>query len=379
MSGPLIIVGTGAAGYGLLRALRHIDSKRAVQLVTSDDGAAYSKFQFACSLARNKDARDLVLATPEQMAQRYDAKIVPSTRVIGVDSARRVLITDKDERPYGQLVLATGAEALRPAALRGMASSRVLTVSSLADYAYLRSELQGRNRVAVIGGGAAACEFAENLVRAGCETTQFGSARRLLHGRLPGLCAERLARTLRAGGVRLRLEDGIQRVEPGLDDLELVTLSGMRMTVDVVVAALGSRPRTMIADRAGLAVQEAIVVDRQLRTSQADIFAVGECAELVGRRFTTPDDIDSAARVLATNLAGGSARMQWTPRLQRLQIESCPTVLCDPPPVAGEWQETATVTGVKALFHDRRGDLRGFALVGSAVDEAARLLGQLPG
>ena len=125
-------------------------------------------------------------------------------------------------------------------------------------------------------------------------------------------------------------------------------------------------------------MQEGVVVDRQLRTSEPDIFALGECAELIGRGFNTQEDIESAASVLATNLSGGAARMHWTPRVQRLQIESCPTVLCDPPPVAGEWQETATVSGVKGLFHDRRGALRGFALVGSAVDEADRLLGRLP-
>jgi rubredoxin-NAD+ reductase len=63
--------------------------------------------------------------------------------------------------------------------------------------------------------------------------------------------------------------------------------------------------------------------------------------------------------------------------MQRLQLECCHAVLCEPPPITGEWQESATRKGVRALFHDRRGALRGFALVGEPVSDAARLFGLL--
>ena len=377
MAAPLIIVGTGMAGYGLLRALRQIDRKMAVSLYTCDDGAAYSKFQLACALARGRDAGDLVLATAEQMAHRFDASVHARSRVRGLDRARHLLITDSGAQRYHRVVLAVGAEPIRPRLVRGTAATRMLSFSGLGDYRYLRSELAGRRQVAVLGGDAPACELAESLVRAGCEVRLLESASRLLGGRVPGLCAERIERRLQTAGVRVMLDEGVQRIDQGFDKLEITTLSGAYFVVDVVIAALGHRPRTELAHAAGLAVARGIVVDGECRTGDPEIFALGECAEMTGHAFRLADDIEAGARVLATVLAGGHASMHWPSRLQRLQLECCPTVLCEPPPGAGEWQETATRRGVQALFHDRRGGLRGFALIGDAVSEAARLHARL--
>jgi rubredoxin-NAD+ reductase len=365
------------AGYGLLRSVRHIDRRRRVWVYTADDGCAYTKSQLACGLARGKMPSELVLATSEQMAHRLDATIVTHTEVRAIDRARHRLITDRGEHAYGQLVLALGACPVRPTPLRGSAASQVLTLASLADYRYFRSELDGRRRVVVLGGGLPGCEFAEGLLRAGCDVTLFEAGSRLAGDKLPGLCAARVARALHSAGVCVRLEDGVHSVEQALDELELTTLSGQHLAADLVVAALGTRPRAALARDAGLAVGHGIIVDHQLRTADPDIFAVGECVELGGRLFTLSEDIEAAARVLAAVLTGAGARIGWQPRMQRLQLECCPAVLCEPPPIAGEWQESATRKGVRAVFHDRRGALRGFALVGEPIGEAARLYGQL--
>jgi len=377
MGAPLLIVGTGMAGYGLLRALRHVDRRMTVCMVAADNAAAYAKFQLPGALAKRREVGDLVLATAEQMAHRYDASILPRTRALRIERTRRVLPTSSGELAYGQLVIATGAEPLRPAAIRGSGAGSVLTVGSLAEYAYLRSELAGRRRVVVLGGGASGCEFADNLLRGGCEVTLLEPDNRLLGGRLPGLCSERVAGALHTAGVRLRLEDGIQRIEQAGDELEITTLSGARLNAEVVIAVLGNAPRVQIARDAGLDIAHGIVVDARLRTSDPDIFALGECAEMGGRLFTLSDDIDAGARVLAGVLTGGHTPLRWQARSLRLQLECCPTVLCEPPPIAGEWHESATARGVRALFHDLTGRLRGFVLVGEAVGDAHHLLSHI--
>lgn len=378
MSTPLIIVGSGLAGYGLLRAVRHLERARPVVLLTADDGAAYAKAQLAGSLGRGKSPGDLVLATAEQMAHRLDATVRTHTRLIAIDRARARVRTDRGEQPYSQLVLALGAEEVRPARVRGSGASQIMTLGSLTDYRYVRSELNGRRRVVVLGGGRLGCEFAESLVRAGWEAALLETGNRLFADQLPTLCAERLAQGLAGAGVRLLLEDGIARIERRNDEFELTTLGGQRLRAEMVVAALGTRPRAELARDAGLAVGRGIVVDQQLRTSDPAILALGECAELDGRVFALAEDIDAAAHVLAAVLGGKSApRMRWQVRLQRPQLEASPVVLCEPPPIAGEWQERATPRGVHALFHDRYGALRGFALVGEPVAEAARLFGLL--
>lgn len=378
-SPPIVIVGTGLAGYGLLRAIRRKDARRDITLVTMDDGAAYSRAQFPFGMSGSKDAGELVLASAEQMAHRFDAVVRARTRVLRIERNDGLLITERGKLPFGSLVLACGADPLRPPNLRGSAREQVLTLGSLDEYRYFRHELAGRRHVVIMGGDMVGCEFADNLRRAGCSVTLFEAGTRLLGDRLPTLCASRLAQRLSDAGVRVMLEDGLIRVDQGMDDLGLTTLSGARLSADLVIAVLGNRPRTQLAREAGLASGRGITVDAGLGTGDPNIFAIGECVELGGRFFSLPEDIEASCRILADNLCGGSARVSWKPRLHRLQLEACPVVLCEPPPVAGEWLETATPHGVKACFHDRSGDLRGFALVGDTVDQAEAFLKRVSG
>lgn len=380
MAAPLVIVGTGFAGYALLRALRQRDRQREIHLIGADEAAAYSRDQLPAGLAHQRNADELVVATAEQMAYRYEAAITPHRRVLAIDPSNGTLRTDNPGQPeqaWSQLVLATGADAVRPATLRGSGAASVLTVGSLAEYAYLRSQLAGRGRVAVVGGGIQGCELAESLKRGGCDVTLLESAPGLLSGSVPALCAERIASALAAAGVRIRIEDGVQRIEQGMDELHVTTLGGRALAVDVVVAALGSRPRVQLARAAGIDVAAGIVVDAALRTSAGTIHALGGCAEFNGRVFELADDIESGAQVLADILSGRGARMRWKARVRRLNLDCCAVAICEAPAVAGEWHESASARGVRALFHDRRGALRGFVLVGDPVGESASLLGRV--
>lgn len=378
MSESIVIVGSGLAGYAALQEFRRFDQITPVTVLTADDGAAYSKRALSDGLARNRSPGDLVVATAEQMAFRHHARVLPFTRVEGIDRQERVVVTREGPIPWRRLVLATGAEAIQPK-LRGSGAGRVLTIASLADYAYLKSELIGRRRVTLLGGAPWGCEFADALARAGCEVSLFEASPRLFGGALPGLCAERLARVLEVGGVKVHLDDGVQRVEREVGGLKVYPYAGEPFLADLMLATLGSRPRAELARGAGLEVGRGIQVDRDLRSSDPRIFALGECAEVQGRVLSLPADIDTAARCLGGVLAGRSSVMQWQPRLQTLALPRCPVSLCEPPPgVAGEWHERADAGGVQALFTDRQGKLRGFALLGKAVAEKERLVAALP-
>lgn len=376
MSEPLVIIGAGLAGYALLRALRQGDGQRAVTLVTSDDGSAYAKSALPHALAEGRPARELVLATAEQIAHRYDATILTHRRVLRIDRPAHELVSQEGRTAYAQLVVATGSSAVRRRP-RGTAGERLLTLGNLADYAYLRSELAGRRRIAVLGGSTVGCEVADSLARRGYAVTLFEPGPHLLADVLPGLSGERVAHALRAAGVRVVTEDGVQRIDHDVDGLALRTLTGTTVSADLVICARGRRPRAELAADAGLAVARGILVDRRLGTADPDIFALGECAELEGRLFVLHDDIEAGARVLADVLSGGYSKLRWQPRLRRLRLESCPAVVCEPPPIAGEWQETANARGVTALFRDRGGSLRGFALLGERVADGERLLAQV--
>lgn len=371
----LVIIGSGMAGYGLLRAMRRSGLGIPVTLISRDDGAAYLRSDLAPGLAGRRDARDLRLATAAQMAYRLEADILTLQPVQAIDpELKRVRMQQGGEIHYDRLVLATGGEPRRPTWLKGSATDHLLTISSLAEYSYFNSVIAGRQRVAVLGGSLAGCELAANLRAAGLQVTLFEPARQLLQGLLPTLCAKFADRALEASGVRILCEEGLQRVDQGADALELLTLAGARCVTDVVVAALGSTPRTALARAAGLEIDRGIRVDERLATSDPSIFAIGECAEFEGRTIDLPEDIDQAAKVLASVLAGQSGRMVWRPTLRRARLGNCPVLICEPPDVAGEWHERATNLGLTALFHDSAGALRGFALMGSASGDSERLL-----
>lgn len=370
----LVIIGSGMAGYGLLRALRRSGVGIAVTLISRDDGAAYLRSDLAPGLAGRRDARDLRLATAAQMAYRLEAEILTLQPVREIDPTLKRVRLDGSEIAYERLVLATGGEPRRPVWLKGSATDQILTISSLAEYSYFNTVIAGRLRVAVLGGNLAGCELAGNLRAAGLQVTLFEPAGQLLQGLLPTLCAHFAERALTTSGVRILCEEGLQRVDQGADALELLTLAGARCATDVVVAALGSTPRTALADAAGLEIARGIRVDERLATSDPSIFALGECAEFEGRTIDLPEDIDQAAKVLASVLAGQPGRMVWRPTLRRARLAGCPLLICEPPNVAGEWHERATRLGLTAEFHDRAGELRGFALMGSASGDSERLL-----
>lgn len=376
---PLVIIGSGLAGYSLLRALRRDGAERPVTVLTRDDGAAYFRADFPAALAAGRAARDLVVARADHMAHRLSARIVTHTTVQALDRASRRVLTDTGEHEYAQLVIATGADPLRPNTLRGSACGQLLTIANLAEYSYFSGAIAGRKRIVVLGGDIAACELAGQLRIAGFDATLFEDAGRLMPGRMPVLCARFVQRALVAAGVRILLENGLQRMDQGRDELNLTTLAGDTLLADVVVAACGTRPRVALAHAAGLGVgpERGITVDARLNTSDAAVFALGECAEFEGRLFALPDDIEQSAAVLAGVLAGKPLRMRWQPRVRELRFPGCPALLCEPPVVAGEWQERADARGVSAQFVDQHGGLRGFVLLGEAVAARERLLARL--
>ncbi len=376
MEGNLVIVGSGLAGYSLLREFRRFDAHTPVTVLTADDGAAYSKGDLVAGLARDRRPSDLVIATAEQLAFRYQARIQPFTRVMRIDRGNRTLEAPGGAVPWQRLVLATGAQAAVPR-LRGTGTNRVLSVASLSDYAYLKAELAGRRRVALMGGSRWGCELADALVRNGYEVHLFEAQGRLFSGALPGLCSARLARTLERGGIHVHLDSGVQRVDREVGGLKVFPYSGDPILVDLVLATQGTEPRADLAREAGLAVGRGIQVDGRMTSSDPDIFAVGECAEMQGRVINLPEDIEASSKYLAAILCGRPARWPGQPRVEALNLPDCPLVLCAPPKVPGEWQERADRDGVRATFTDDRGRLRGFAILGAAVSERDRLLAEV--
>jgi rubredoxin-NAD+ reductase len=167
----------------------------------------------------------------------------------------------------------------------------------------------------------------------------------------------------------------LQRTEDGL---EAHLSDASVIACDVVVSAIGLRPRTDLAAAAGLRINRGIEVDRHLRTSHANIYALGDCAQVDGLSLLYVMPLMSCARALAQTLAGiltavsyGPCRLQSKPRCARWWCHLCRLVA----KVCGRWKVRVPTS---ALCRDADGKLLGYALTGEAVREKLALNKELP-
>lgn len=377
MKNPITIVGSGLAGYTVARELRKLDKTVDLRLITADDGSFYSKPQLSNGLAAGKEARQIAGADAVAMARQLDAEILSGTRVSAIDRATRRLGTERGPLPYGKLVLALGADPIR-LPLAGDGADLVLSVNNLADYERFRQRLRSGRRIVLLGAGLIGCEFANDLAGAGYEVHVFDIAPRPLARLLPPRVAVCLRLALEKAGVRWHLGHGVAAVERDGARLRIVADDGEALPVDLVLSAVGLRPHTALAAAAGLTVGRGVVVDSFLRTSDDHIYALGDCAEVGGQVLPYVQPIMHGARALAASLVGAARAVDYPPMPVTVKTPACPVVICPPPPrAAGDWHESPTSAGVRALFLDREQKLQGFALAGDAAAEKQTLASRL--
>jgi len=180
-------------------------------------------------------------------------------------------------------------------------------------------------------------------------------------------------------GVVWHFGTGTKSVDRNGSELKVTLENGTVINADIVLSAVGLKPRVALAQAAGLKVNRGIVVNRQLQTSAPDIYTLGDCMEIEGLVMPFVMPIMHAARALAATLAGKATPVSFPAMPVMVKTPACPTIVSPPAPgAAGEWKVEATPDGVKSLFVDASGKLLGFALNGTATAERAKLAPQLP-
>ena len=375
---PIVIIGTGLAGYSLAKEIRKLDTEIALHLITADAGESYSKPMLSNALAKAKTPQDLAMASAEAMSQELVAPVWTGTRVSAIDAAARQLQTGAGSLVYERLVLAVGATPVNPP-LSGDAAHEVLSVNSLADYARFHDALQAARHVAVIGPGLIGCEFANDLIASGRQVTVIGPDSSPLGRLVPLEAGQALQRGMQQAGVDWRLGMVVQSVDRQGQGYCLSLSDGSQLQADLVLSAIGLRPAIELAQQAGLAVARGIVLDRTLQSSDPAIFALGDCAEIEGLVLPFVMPIMHSARALAKTLTGTKTELCYPPMPVVVKTPLHPVVVSPPADAnAGAWQCEVQDDGVRALFRDTQGRLLGFALTGAYVKERQSLASSLP-
>jgi len=375
---PIVIVGTGLSGYSLVRELRKLDKEIPVIMVTADDGVSYSKPMLSTGFTKDKDADGLAQANPEAMAEQLGVEIRPWSTVTGIDTDAHELKLGDQRIRYAKLVLAWGADVIR-LSLDGNAQDRVHSINDLMDYRAFRKALAGGKRVAIMGAGLIGCEFANDLRNGGYEVDVIAPDSSLMPSLLPEAAAGAVQAELEKLGVRFHLGTVVERVEHQGSGVELTLGNGEPLQADLVVSAVGLRPRTELARSAGINAGRGIQVNRALETSAPDVYALGDCAEVDGRVLLYVLPLMACARALAKTLAGERTEVSYGTMPVMVKAPCCPTAVCPPPMDAeGEWQVEQEGTDVKALFRSPDGDTLGFAVTGRFALEKQALAKEVP-
>jgi rubredoxin-NAD+ reductase len=171
----------------------------------------------------------------------------------------------------------------------------------------------------------------------------------------------------------------LNRLERTEEGLAAHLSDGSTIACDLVVSAIGLRPRTDLAAAAGLEVNRGVVVDRELRTSHANIYALGDCAEVDGLNLLYVMPLMTCARALAQTLAGNPTAVRYGPMPVTVKTPACPLVVSPVPHgLQGQWSVEGEGADIKAVCRDASGALLGYALTGGAVLEKLALNKQLP-
>lgn len=308
----MVVIGAGKAGARAVVGLREHGWKGAITLIGEEEYAPYDRPPLSKSA--------IVAAADPEPAFILDATMLASlgvtfiAGVAAVDVARReksVVLADGQRIRYQRLLIATGARARRlPAA------EHALTLRDLADSRALRAAFLPERRIVIIGGGFIGLELAASATTRGAMVTVIETQPRVLMRGVCATVAQAVAARHASAGVTIITGASIAAVGRSA----VLLKDGRQFEADAVVAGIGARPEITLAEAAGLAIDNGIACDENLRTSDPDIFAAGDCCSfphwLYGGRRIRLEAWRAAqdhGAVAAENMLGGARRFEAVP------------------------------------------------------------------
>lgn len=318
----VVIVGAGQAGCQLAASLREEGFRGEITLLGAEQHVPYQRPPLSKGHLTGTVQRDrLFLRTPVWFAEQH-IELRLSCAVTGIDrDARKVCLADGEMIGYDALVLATGSRH-RELDVPGRDLAGVLALRTLCEADALRERLAAARDVVVIGGGFIGLEVAATAAAMGRTTTVLELGPRLMGRVLSAPTADFLLDAHRARGLRVELGTGVQGMAGRHGRVMSVTTSaGEVIPADLVLLGVGALAEDALAGAAGLTVDSGIVVDEYLRTSDAAIHAIGDCARVASPwargadvRLESVQNAVDQARCVAKHVAGNAepyAALPW--------------------------------------------------------------------
>jgi len=303
----VIIVGGVAGGASCAARLRRLDEKAEILMVERGPYVSYANcglpYHVGGTIAKESS---LLVATEQTFREQFAIDCRTRSEVVGITAKQKTVelknhVTGEvTTEKYDKLVLSPGAAPIRPP-LPGIELPGIFSVRTVPDARHMREwldrDMEDRSgmhtytgyqtatkpkRAVVVGGGFIGLEMVENLIHRGLEVTLIEKLDQVMPPLDPEM-ARLVERYMVKHGVRLELNDGVAGFQQVADSsLEVLTSSGKQHPADIVILAIGVRPETALAKMAGIEIGQrgGIRVDEHMRTSNPDIFAVGDAVEV---------------------------------------------------------------------------------------------------
>ncbi len=334
MSKKVLIVGGVAGGASAAPRLRRLDENAEIIMFERGEYVSYANCglpYYVGGVIQDKEA--LTVQKPSDFKEKFNIDVRVSEEVVSINKdkktvrVKRVKTGEEYEESYDALVLSMGAEPVKPP-IPGSDSKRVFTLRSIPDTYRIKEFIESEKpkSVVVMGGGFIGVEMAENLAHAGLQVTLVEMLDQIL-APIDWDMAQSVHRHMERNGVKLELGNGVKEMKDTGSALE-VTLTEGSVTADMLIMAIGVRPDTRIAKEAGIELNErgAIVTDAHMRTSDPNIYAVGDAIEITDPVTETKGYVALAGpankqgRIAADNIYGIPSEYTGTQGTSILQV-----------------------------------------------------------
>lgn len=362
----LVIIGNGMApGRALEKLFEAAPGEKGgtsayhVTVFNAEPRVNYDRIMLSPVLAGEKTFDDIVIHG-DGWYIKNNVTLYKGHKITEIDRAKKTVTSDTGvTEPYDKLIIATGSSPfIIPVPGHDMAG--VVSYRDLDDVHAMMLAAKKGGRAVVIGGGLLGLEAAAGLQMQGMEVTVLHIMPHLMERQLDPAAGYLLQRSLEARGIRVHCKANTKAIE-GTSRATGVRLDdGTLYPADIVVMAVGIRPNAGLGKLAGLEVNRGIVVTPDMKTSDPDIYALGECAEASGQVFGLVAPLYEQAGVVAKNLLGGAAEFHPSATATKLKVTGCDLYS------AGDFAESAEREEI-VLRDPNRGVYRRLVLKDNAI------------
>ncbi|KZZ57255.1 FAD-dependent oxidoreductase, partial [Oleiphilus sp. HI0123] len=365
---PIVVIGSGLAGYNLVKEVRKLDQESEIIVITQDDAHSYSKPMLSTALAKGKQADELSMADPGKFAAQHNISIRNHTSVDRIDTSAKAILIGEERLDYSKLVLACGAQ-VNKLSFPGSELEKVVSINDLMDYRRFRSLLgencsESQNHVLIMGAGLIGCEYANDLLASGYKVTIVDPSKSALNSLIPEEAGQALIEGLSDAGCQFEMQAHVSEITEQGNGLLARLSNGQELECALVISAVGLKANIQIAQDSGIECQQGIVTNALLQTSAEDVYALGDCAEIEGqvRLYVLP--LMTCARTLAKTLTGTPSQVSFGIMPIATKTPACPVVVCPPASASGQWRFEQDGLNICGRHYNEQDCLDGFVLTG---------------